>query len=247
MKKLILVLILVLVPGLSFAGAHSVSIVRGPVVAGDYNDIVFFWTAESTTLGADDYSAGDTTAALQSSASISPTAAIVGSNGVLIPTASDFARFVVSSNDIYPASGRIGLYVYANTIPVDGVGFLRWANADATSRAVVQFTSSGDIDVYWRDSGTSRTACASTTDPIAADTAYFIEIAYDTNYREIFVDGASVANCTTTTTQQNPTVLDIGNESAVSPGDGLHIDQIMVSNDKTRNLYLLRNLTESPR
>ena len=45
----------------------------------------------------------------------------------------------------------------------------------------MQFTSSGDIDIYWRDSGTSRVACASTTDPISVDTAHFVEIAYDTN------------------------------------------------------------------
>lgn len=65
------------------------------------NSVNFFWRAEDTTLdGTHDFSAGDTTAELQSTAVIDPGAAFIGTNGLDIPSSADNARFDITSGDL---------------------------------------------------------------------------------------------------------------------------------------------------
>lgn len=220
--------------------------VKGYSAGDTYSDIVFWWTAEADTLGEDDYSAGDTTAtATGSGLAINTTAAIVGSNGIYTATSgSRYYSFSVSSNDIIPAAGRVGFWVTnPNTTKVSPI---YWQNSDATSRIQLDIENN-DVSFYWRDSGTGRTACTSTADVISTGT-HFIEIAFDTDYREIFVDGESVLSCATTTTQQTAiSWVAYGDFDPTADTSAEYMDNIMVSNSTTRDLYALRNLTASPR
>jgi hypothetical protein len=77
--------------------------------------LLFFWRCEGTTLdGTHDYSAGDTTATLNSGALINTDAARFGTNGLDIPTASDTARFNAASI-INGAEGSVALSVRFTT------------------------------------------------------------------------------------------------------------------------------------
>lgn len=61
----------------------------------------FFWRCEGTTLDAThDFTAGDTTAALNSAAAINTDAAKIGTNGLDIPSSADSAQFAVSAADL---------------------------------------------------------------------------------------------------------------------------------------------------
>lgn len=249
MKRLIVLLLILLIPGLAFAGLPYVLGIAGTSAAGDdYSDIVFFWRCETTTLTTGDYSAGDTTAAASSAIELTEAASMVGVYGISNPTSADYYIFDVASNDTVPATGRIGMWIKFPELPVDGAMLFN-AYIDDDDRFNLTMTSTGDLNFYWRDEGSSRTTCASTTDPISSDTAHFIEIAWDTDYREIFVDGVSVAECTTTKSNHSAlsSSLRIGNNTNITPSAAYYIDNVMISNDKTRNLYLLRNETASPR
>lgn len=227
--------------------------VKGYSAGDTYSDIVFWWTAEATTLGEDDYSAGSTTAtATGSGLAINTTAAIIGTNGIYAPNTggSRHYEFAVSSNDILPATGRLGFW-HKTVATTDNVEMVYWSTADTTSRMQLFVSGGNDLQFLWRDGGTTRTACTTNADVLSNDTAQFIEIAWDTNYREIFVDGTSVLECTTTTAQHTgataATRVRIGNNSTTTPTQAVFLDNVAVSSDKDRSLYLLRNLTASPR
>lgn len=247
MKKLLLTLSLSLLLLASPCWAWNWPVITAMQSGGDYSDIVFFWTAESTTFSADDYSGGDNTpTAIGSGLEINSDAGYIGTNGVYVPTSGGRVySFDVDGNDIVPTSGRLGFWYYSNDLSSTTTP-IYWSIADASTR--MQFQISGnDISFYWRDSGAGRTACTSNTDVVAGSTWQFIELAWDVNYREAFVDGESVLECTTTTSSQSPTRFFIGDEDSTSDAEPKHLDNIMVSNDKTRDLYALRNFTSSPR
>jgi len=244
--KIISFLFVLLLPTWTFAyHPMLVGVVGKQGVSDSYTDLVFFWTAESTTFGEDDYSAGDNTpTATGSGLEINSTAGIIGTNGVYIPTSgSRYYLFDVASNDIIPATGRAGFWYTSTdlstaTIPI----YWQLTTAD---RADLTITGN-DVVFTWRDGNVSRTTCSTSTDVIA-NGEHFIEIAWDTNYREVFIDGSSVLNCTTTTTQQSPTSVRFGDNDVTADSAEKYMDNVMISNDKTRNLYSLRNLTASPR
>lgn len=227
-----------------FAYHPSLPGVIGKQGSGDtYSDIVFSWTAESTTFGEDDYSAGDSTpTATGSGLGINSTAAIVGSNGIYIPTSgSRYYSFSVSSNDIAPAAGRIGFwYTNTNTTTMTPIYWML-TTADRADLRIID----DELSFSWRDGNVSRTGCTTTTNAFPYGT-HFIEIAYDTDYREIFVDGSSVLECATAISLQSPTTIHFGDYDATSDAAEKYMDHIRISNDKTRNLYLLRNLIVRP-
>ena len=210
----------------------------------DYSDVVFFWTAESTTFGEDDYSAGDNTpTATGSGLAINSTAGIIGTNGIFTSTSgSRYYSLSVSSNDILPSSGRMGFWLNnPNTTKVTPVYF----QIDSSNKGQLDIENN-DVSVYWRYQNSTEGTCASNSDVISTG-EHFIEFAWSNGYREVFVDGASVLNCSTTTTEQSFTEIRFGDYDASADTSAEYMDNIIISDDKTRNLYALRNLTESPR
>ena len=64
-------------------------VARKKAGGGDYSDITLWWTCESNTIGANDYSAGDTSATLYDGATINASAVKYGTNGLDINNAWD--------------------------------------------------------------------------------------------------------------------------------------------------------------
>lgn len=215
-----------------------------------YEDVTLWWRCEGTTLDhpANDYSAGDTTATLYNAATINTDAVMVGTNGLDIPGADDHAYFAVSSSDIIDVSiGRIGFYfkytTWVNNTPVIDV------RLDGSNYFSLEIQSEDGLKLYWTDGGTARTALTIDNAGLSSPgVAYFIEMAWDTsaNYREVFVDGVSQGSDSSSTIGSfAATELNIG-ESYSGNAVDYHIDNVMVSNSKSRDFNILKNETSYP-
>jgi hypothetical protein len=244
MIRYILVLLL-LIPSTSWGWQLIGS---GVTATEDYSDIVFFWTAESTTFGDDDYSAGDNTPSANGSGlTINSTAGIIGTNGIFTTTSGGrFYSFSVGTGTsrIFPASGRMGFWLNnPNTTKVTPVYF----QIDSSNRGQLDIENN-DVSVYWRYNNATEGTCASNSDVISTGT-HFIEFAWGSGYRQVWVDGTSVLNCSTTTTEQDFTDISFGDADAVGDTSAEYMDNIMISNDVDRDFYNdgLHELTSSPR
>ena len=248
MRKLFIIAILALLPLSAFAwGVVSIS---GGVAApaDDYSDILFWWTCEDANLGADDYyGAGDGTATA-SGASIGTDGMKVGTNGIICATTYDY--YALDSAGLMDLNhGRVGFYFNINTFAA-GVTLLQ-ANG-STSYIKLDVSDGGggngdyDINFKWRDTSTTRTALV-TSSNLSSGTWYYIEAAWDveTNYREVWIDGTSVGSSSATINAGDATALWIGNNPNVAAV--LYIDNVAISDDITRDLEALKDLTASPR
>jgi len=205
-----------------------------PVTA--YTDILFWWRCEGTTLGADDYSEGDTTATLYDNATINTDAVKIGTNGLDIPDGWATARFDIASL-VSGTVGRIGFWLYINTW-VNGTRLFE-AYEDATHLFYVGLYNDDEIFLNWQDGGGLVTVAISTSSPLSTGTDYFIETKYDStgNDWELFVNGGSVASGSSdegAISFSSGTMYCGNNES--DDGD-FYIDNIMISNDKTRDFW----------
>lgn len=217
--------------------------IAGADDAGDaYADILFFWTCESATLGDDDYSAGDTTGTLNSAAEINATAAKVGTNGLYVPTGSDYYSFDILSNDIFAsAQGRIGFWwkYYITTWEDNAMLF----TVNGTEDLAILTKNGDELRVTW-----GASAWTSTSASLVVDTWYFVEVVYntDTDSMRVLIDGSEIISSTATAFAplNTPVALRIG---SFNGGYQYYIDNFMISSDSTRSLYELRNLTASPR
>lgn len=229
--------------------ASAIIIVYSGGVTDDYTDIVFWWRCEGTTLGADDYSDGDTTAESHGAVAINTDAVKIGTYGVDVPGDNDYYTFVVSNGDILPVggAGRLSCWFYYNTWVDSSYLFYYTSSAATTDRLRIEMVSSNEILMRWVYDGTATTF--STTDAnLSSGTWYYLEFEWDpsNNYMAIYVDGdLKASNTTAITALPNSGYWRIGNYN--STASDYYLDNITVSDDKDRNLYALRNLTSSPR
>lgn len=140
----------------------------------------FFWTCESTTLGANDYSAGDTTASATGTMSISSTFPLKGSNSCLTTDNGDY--YVFSSASIAAASeGSMGILVrYLTSIPTGTAVGIPLAAKDSADNDQAGFSSAVDeVRGFVRQQGGSTISVTTTTVNLIADTTYFVTMAWD--------------------------------------------------------------------
>lgn len=203
---------------------------------GSYDDILFFWTCESSTLGADDYyGSGDNTATLISTAAINTDAVKVGTNGLDFPDANDRITFDISaaSDFIDGTEGRIGFWFYYTT-QVD-YATLMSIDIDA-SNFLEMYPYNGGITVRWREGGTNAFIEISSAD-ISTTTWYFLEFGWNasSNTRTVYLDGVQKAQSTASFTglDFSSQTLNIGIDGGYA-GDQ-YIDNFMISDDSTRD------------
>jgi hypothetical protein len=259
MKRLLFLFVIIFISINTFVhagplqNAHKdvIGVVRGS--GGDtYDDILLFMTLESETLGVDDCYGSDSTLDPEFDAEIIAGAANVGSYGAhysaSAETSPSYHILSVTSQDIVRGdAGRIGFYVKINT----WVNFtaLLTVYDDGSNYFQVLMVSDDELRFSWTDGGTSRTHLASTSANISTGTFIFIELAYDAsaNYREIFVDGVSIASDSSSTINAiSPAYLYSGSWISKANWD-VYEDNIITSNDKTRNLNSIKDLTTCPK
>jgi hypothetical protein len=152
----------------------------------DKDSVTFAWFCESSTLGADDYSAGDTTATL-SSATISADSDYSGTYGLEIDGAYHIASFDISNADVVSEGVfGIGMWVRINT----------WGNTfraftiqeDGTNYINMNFINSDEVNVAnYNDSGNQTITTIGAN--LALSTWYFIMYVCDSdnNWHGIYV------------------------------------------------------------
>ena len=246
MKKLILIILLsIFCFGFSIQDAHKSVIARKN--ATDYSDITFWWRCETETLTTGDYTAGeDSTAAPNGGATIDSGTKIVGSNSCDFPTGSDYYAFTDSTDGAFPTgSGRIGFYLYATTRLDNGSWFRKLY--DGSNYFYARFKDTDDADLNYTAGGTA-VSLNSATNWLSAATWYFVEVAWDdaTDFLQLYVNGVSVG----TQAGSTLTAFTSGGGFRIGEVNGIetdiHIDNIIISNDYTRDLNALKDLTAYP-
>jgi len=257
MKKWIVLLILLLtspclaadgVSGVTHpAKVNSVALpdkvcgVAGLAGGSAYSDILFYWGAESTTA---EKSGGDSTATLVSGANIDTAIKIVGLSSLGLPNTYDYATFDYSSGVINVDIGRIGFYFYVTTWGDNGYIFQAYADAD---NAITIYTFSGDQIRFLYESNGAATNTILETALLSPETWYFIEYAYDraNDSTAVYVNGAAAgtsSNDMGTGWTAYPTVIKWGNDGGAVLV--YNIDQMIISNDNTRDLNAIKDVTD---
>ena len=204
----------------------------------------FFWRMEGTTLdGTHDFTAGDSTAALNSLAAINTDAVRIGTNGLDCPTSSDHAQFDVSSGDLISQSvGSLGFWFRLQSF-TSGASLFR-AHNTGTINNHIQVELSGTDDATGREIGLrirlnlAINAVLVTTDAdLQLDTWYRLVVRWDepNSDRRIEVyndDGAARTSIEDLTTDfDQPTGI---NTMFVGDATGgtldLHMDNFVIAN-----------------
>lgn len=150
--------------------------------------IDFFWRAEGTTLnGTDDFSQGDTTADPNQDVSISATAGMVGTNGILVtaPSSSSYYEFdadiadFAGSPSTQPMSAGF-IVNFRTALPQNGdiIG-LEFKGTGANDRVLVSLASTNEINLRVHQQGQSAINLNTSAANVAANTQYRIIIRLD--------------------------------------------------------------------
>jgi hypothetical protein len=225
-----------------------------------YTDITLWLAFEGTysaptyTLNGDDYSS-QATGTMTSAGAIDATGGIIGTNGLRNTSSGDYLTIgSLTSSDINLDASRIGFWLRIDTwtaAMADGHSIMR-IYGDINNAINVQIVGSSasdiEIKIYFRSGSTYDVSATTTALNMVEDTSYFIEVIMDQpNGLTLKVDGnnSEIVNDTYDAVGTNTTSAIIGYNAAA--GGLMHVDNVMVSNDVTRNLYLLRNEITSPR
>lgn len=247
MRRLLL-FILICWP-LLFSGTICNVVVGGVAApADDYSDILFWWTCESANISTGDYSAGDTSGEVDSDAVFSASAMKLGTNGLSCPTAWDSVTFSIGDPQdiILGSEGRIGFWFYADTLINDQILF--YAVFDADNEIIIRYWTADASPCGSHKTGGTNHYYTGTGASMATGNWYFIEYAWkqSTNYRQCWVNGTSCF-LDSSTTYANITAtggtIQIGQGGV---GTGAYFDNVIISSDSTRNLYLLSGTDNYP-
>jgi hypothetical protein len=209
--------------------------------SGSDASILFYWGAESTTA---EKSGGDTTATLYSGANIDTDFYPVGAASLELPTAYDYAAFDWSSGVIDLDKGRIGFYIKISVFSTNTE--ILNLTYDAGNYLKIYTYTGNKIRFLWATAGANSNTILTATDSVLADTTYFIEYAYDraNDSTDVFINGVTAGTSSSdmgTGWAGNPSIVKFGNDGGVL---GVYsLDQIIISNDNTKDLYAIRNNT----
>lgn len=244
-KTLTLLSIILLLLSSSFVHAGQFDAVitqyNAASAGGDtYTDITFWWRCESTTFTGDDYSSGDSTPTVNSAVAINSDAGMVGTNGIDCPTGGDSYSFD-SASIIDGSTGTIGFYW--KFYDVTWTSFVNIFRGETDSGDYFRLMTYDDDRLRFTWNGTNFT----TTATYSIDTEYFIQIVFDvtTDTVKLIVDNSE--DIDTTATPISGLTLDTIYWGTETGGADIYLDNIMVSDDYTRDFYPLRNNTVSPR
>lgn len=245
MKKIAFILIFVLIRCNVFA-FNPLFVCSGAVESGgaDYSDIVAHWNFEnSLTLDK-----GGVTGTAQNSPSFTTDYSLTGSYSGTASGLWNNWYFSITDNDICPrTSGRIGIWIRTPSTLVDDDGYYEVYWSDDDRIRLRNYHTTG-LEVLYRGQATTYQYYKESI--IATDTAYYIEVAWDesTDTVAVYIDGVEETGFTTAgtftdTNTDNSGVLYVGGLYIQGMG-GAYIDQLIISTDKTRDLYSIRNVTD---
>ncbi len=214
-----------------------------------YPDILFYESMEGT-LNADK---PDIARSLISGAIRNNDTAPVGSYSLDIPTTYDRCAYTVTSNDIIVGSvGNLGFYIYRTHTTGSGNGGIFSFFVDNYNKIDVYWQSSDStrITFYYKSgtSGLNNSMVINCTVQIPLNTWTFIQCYWDSPNNSY---GVIVGENAPQTDSSNLPDW-VGTSGTLTFGDNggvdvdYHLDQMLVSNLKTRDLYAIRDLTSFP-
>jgi hypothetical protein len=255
MKRLILFFVLLSLIICLGADARTINVVVGQGgAAATYTDILFYHDFETSLTCGDcnaHYSAGDASPSCQSAAAIDDDSGVDGGNALSIPTSYDRQTYVLNNDDIvHTAGGRVGFYVWVDTYASYDELF---AAAYPTSNHVIKIYTKivsevNELTFIYIAGGDSSTV---TTSGLALTTGawHFVEYMFNPAGPSFkgYVDGVEVTSDTTNTgtmTKASNGTMEIGDYDG-NNSTTVYIDQFFSSNDTTRNLNAIKNLTSA--
>jgi len=255
-KKLFLILCALVLCSSSYAG--NIKDIKKVIARKNaYPDLLFFWTCETANLGASDYSAGDTTGSVFDGGALNATAMKIGTNGIWTDaTGND--RYQFDHTIIDGTSGNVAFWMNIVTW-VDGRAVFSFTTTSPSTnyfKVEMRGADTPNIELMFRWDDTD--SCAScdfetTTLDLSEGTWYFVEVVYDagTDLMGFYITpsgGARGSLVSTTSNAISPIPFGTGPSDFPYAVDAIvYLDNIMISNDSTRNLSLIRNLTASPK
>ncbi len=259
MKKLIFLLLLLLIATPCFGqdvARMSIGVVGGgvPVSGTRPADLLFYingngtWSTPTYTIGATEYSAGDTTGTVGSAGAVNTDAKKIGPYGFDFPTSADNFTFTVAAGagfgDIIDSQkGRIGFWIYFTTIDTTNETVIFRVNGTG-GQIAVDTLATGEIKFIYKFGTTTRSP-TTTGAGLTNGNWYFIEYFWDAvnatqDYMELLVNGVSKSHYNTTLTpidfSAGDATLVFGNPSSTTTHD-LYIDNLFISNLDTRDMY----------
>lgn len=206
---------------------------------GSTSDILFYANADSKTTG---QSPQKGTGTITIGTSVSSATAIV-SNGWDNNNAGNTAgRISISTtSNIDMSQGRAGFYMYPREsgAPAQGAPFYV-SGATSTPKLYWQNVSGSNTFSY-KDKQIGFT--------YTTNTWQFIEFAWDSSEThlgrpcEVFIDGVSAGQCPTGSAGADPSGSSVRLGGVDANALSMIYDQVLISTDSTRNLYLVRNQT----
>jgi len=236
MKKLILVLMLALIPGLSLAGSQEIQsvVMMAKAQGGDSctGDLLFSWHMENTTVTSGTpagCSAGDTTATTVSGAELSATYKSDGTYSASIPTSGDRFTFTASGGDIAKrAAGTISFDLYLSTTPATGAILVSLHDTISGKRIDVKIGSATD-EIGIRYASATDTSATTTTANLTTGVWYSVVAKWDVAAGTKLSVSANSATATSTMA-----ITQLANEiDSVAVGDSF---------TQTTNGYYIDNL-----
>lgn len=237
----ILLVLFFLSVGIAEAGT---TIIKKKAAAG-YSDVIFYWACDSTTA---DKSAGDTSAAQQVDAAIDTTSGNyqVGTGACDFPTSYSRYDFTLNQDDLIDVdAGRIGMWVRVDSGGNDSIFYVTYGAGNVLA---VQTFGTNRLYLHYVAGSTGPNGVGTGDNAFSYGTWFFLEFSWNKggagNDFELFVNGTSVAtNDDATGTWSKSTSGTLSAGSYHGNGMDVHIDQVIISNDPTRDLYALRETT----
>jgi len=161
--------------------------------------VTFFWTAEAVdqTEPPDENGYTDLTSTATGVPAISATAALIGSNGVLINASAEFYAFNSDSTNMSVSAGTIAFWFRYQTF-TDSAGILRLLSYSGTTgeriSVVASTATSNHLQLMHRNGGVG-TSTFNCTPTLSANTTYFIIFEWDSSQNdrrcEVYDSGGS--------------------------------------------------------
>lgn len=220
-------------PGFLSTATHS-----NVSTGGSYDDIIFWWRAESSTLGTGDYPTSGITPTVDfdDGSGYTAGAMVVGTYGLELK---EWDKITWSLSTVNQSTFRVGFWIEFKSLN-DGYG--NFYIKGTTDDYVLVVDGTDELRLYgpWGD-------LATTTANVVINTPYYIEFYVDdtNNIVKLYIDNVEKASYTSEFSGFGAiTGVQIGGNFGNVSFD---LDNFAISNNVSRNLYSLRNNTSSPR
>lgn len=224
----------------------------------DYSDITFHWGAENSFVTSIPSGGGAITGSQNETPTFSSSVKSVGSYSAHRDASWDAASFSITSAQIGATSGQVGFWVYFAGSTHTGTMTLLEARYDGDNLFWIHRDPGDPYDLRLQWSGGGNWLAVAADANLSADTWYYVVCKYNqaagSGEDKLFLgvydtSGTLVASANTTNAitalSSAPTLLTLFglNGDGLGYGDDMYMDNLVISDDVTRDLVSIRSET----